>query len=646
MKAPHMIPFASRFRARVPALLLAVVALAVVSLPAQAQRAFSPRFSTITNGDVAGIGNINMHCDPAAGNAAQQQACLDSRTHTAGSGGLNNNSTNISMVHNDVDSDPSTINSSSATLNLPAGSTVLFAGLYWSAQGAAAVSNRNQVRFAVPGGGYATVTASQFDTVAGTSGRTDYQGFADVTAQVLAAGNGVYAVANIASGHNNANNTWAGWSLVVAYRNNGMPSRSLNVFDGLLRADGSNPILDLSVGPFITPPTGPVNSTLGVLTWDGDRASDDNGNGLEFGPTVPNLSVVSNAINPEQNFWNSTISVDGSHVTAGRTPAYTNTLGMDLDFLSPNTPLPNGATSAAIRLRGSASEVMNIGMVSLATDVFVPDLVSSIVKDVADENGGNVEPGDVLTYTISFNNSGEDGATNVFVTDPIPAGTTYVPGSLVVLSNNTDDGGATNGGAIGTMTDGVDGDVAEFTGNSVIFRLGEDDSAYDGGTGIGNGGVISAGHAASFRFQVTVDADVAPGATITNTAGVTHNAQTIPDFDASGSASASVTMTDETDLSITKSVEPESARVGDTVTYVLEVGNAGPLAADGAIVSDPAVTGLDCGAAVISCSATGDAACPASPTIAGLQGAGLVIPTLPVGGGVRIEFACEVTGTP
>ncbi|WP_202845510.1 DUF11 domain-containing protein [Luteimonas saliphila] len=649
MKVSSRIPFASRCRASFPALLLAAVGLSLCSLPAQAQRAFAQRYATIANGDIAGIGNINMHCDPAAGTAGQQAACVASRTHTDGSGGLNNNSTGVSMVHHDVDGDPATFNSSSATLDLPPGSMVLFAGLYWSGQASPTTPGRDSVRFAGPGGGYSTVTANQFDSLVGQEpSHPDYQGFADVTAQVAAAGNGVYTVADIATSRNATNNTWAGWSLVVAYRNNSMPTRSLSVFDGWLRADGVNPILDLSVGPFVTPPTGPVNSTLGVLTWDGDRASNDHASlpGLSFGTSAATLNPVSNGINPVNNFWNSTVSVNGAHVTAGRTPDYSNTLGMDLDFQPPDVQLPNGATSAAIRLRGSSSEVMDIGMVSLATDVFAPDLVSSIVKDVTDDNGGDVEPGDVLTYTISFDNSGQDGATNVLVTDPVPAGTTYVPGSLVILTNNTDDGGATNGGPTGAMSDAADGDQAEFAGGSVVFRLGEDDSAFDGGTGPGNGGLISAGHAASFRFQVTVDADVAPGATITNTAGVTHNAQTIPDFDASGSASASVTVTDEADLSIIKEVTPNSARIGDEVTYVLQVGNAGPLAADGAIVSDPAVTGLDCSAAVIACSATGDAECPVTPTIAGLQGAGLVIPVLPVGGGVRIEFACEVTATP
>lgn len=635
MKALLMIPSVSRFRTRIPVLLLAAAALFAASLPAHAQRAFSARYTNVAvNGDIVGIGNVNMTCSTSGTNGA---SCAGARTHTGGSGSSNNN--DFTMVYSDVDSDGSTTNSSRATLNLPAGSTVLFAGLYWSGQGTAA--NRNTVRFQTPGGGYATVTASQFDTLAGSSGRTDYHAFANVTAQVAAVGNGEYAVANIVS-LNNSDNTWAGWSLVVAFRNTGLPLRNLSVFDGWLRADGANPILDLSVSGFVTPPTGAVTSTLGALAWDGDRNSTDGSAGLQFGPSIASLSTVSNGINPANNFWNSTISVNGSHVTAGRTPAYTNTLGMDLDFQPPNVPLPNGATSAAIRLRGSSSEVIDIGMVSLATDVFAPDLVSSIAKTVVDENGGEVESGDVLTYTVSFTNSGQDGATNVVVTDPIPAGTTYVANSLRILTNDTNDGGASNGGLIGPMSDAADGDAAEFAGGNVVFRLGIDDSAWDGGVGVGNGGMISAGHAGSFRFQVTVDADMTAATAITNTVTVAHNAQTIPGFDAEGEASATVTTTDDVDLSIVKTVNPTAASVGDTVTYTLEVANSGSIGANNAIVRDPPVAGLNCSAATPTCSATGDAECPASPTIAGLQGAGLAIPSLPVGGGLVLQFQCTI----
>ena len=82
--------------------------------------------------------------------------------------------------------------------------------------------------------------------------------------------------------------------------------------------------------------------------------------------------------------------------------------------------------------------------------------------------------------------------------------------------------------------------------------------------------------------------------------------------------------------------------VGSSTTYNIVVSNAGTSSANGAKFTDPAVsnlsvTGVTCG------SATGGAACPTVPntTVALMQGAGIVIPTLPSGGSVTFS----VTGT-
>lgn len=103
---------------------------------------------------------------------------------------------------------------------------------------------------------------------------------------------------------------------------------------------------------------------------------------------------------------------------------------------------------------------------------------------------------------------------------------------------------------------------------------------------------------------------------------------------------------DDLDLSIEKTASATTAAVGDSVTYTLDVSHLDGVDGSGAVVRDPAVDGLDCSAATLSCSESGGAVCPASPTIGALQGAGLVIPTLPVGGGVSITFACTVVEVP
>ena len=81
---------------------------------------------------------------------------------------------------------------------------------------------------------------------------------------------------------------------------------------------------------------------------------------------------------------------------------------------------------------------------------------------------------------------------------------------------------------------------------------------------------------------------------------------------------------------------------GGSTTYTIVVTNNGPSSGDGAVFTDPAVANLT--VTSVSCgSAGGGAACPSVPytTIALMQGAGIVIPTLPPGG--RVTFSVNAT---
>ena len=211
---------------------LAVTAFAMAwccaAVPAQAQvvRAFGTRYSSNQKGDITLIANTIMSC---SGNGA----CTNGRNGSGGS--VDNN--DFTMVYVDADADASTISSSSATLALPVGTTVVFAGLYWGGDNATAA--RNTCKFATPAAGYASITASQLD-VSGT----DYSAFADVTTRVQAGGNGVYWAANILSTPN-ATNVHGGWALVVVYADPAGTLRNLVVLDGTRMC----PLLQTSAQP-------------------------------------------------------------------------------------------------------------------------------------------------------------------------------------------------------------------------------------------------------------------------------------------------------------------------------------------------------------------------------------------------------------
>lgn len=257
-----------------------------------------------------------------------------------------------------------------------------------------------------------------------------------------------------------------------------------------------------------------------------------------------------NAVNPQTDVFNSSISALGSNLTT-RNPPFLNTLGYDADLFVPNTPLPNGATSAVVRV-ASSSEVIDLGVVTLSTNIFVPNIKDGFIKSVTDLNGGSVVPGDVLEYTINFANPGNDPATRTVVVYPIPPNKAYVPGSIALSSNTTRM-------PTGSRTDTAGDDTAEFDAgnNRVVARVGRNASATAGG-------LFKPGDAQQLRFRVTVNAATQRGTLVDNFATVTYRAQTVgtditdvsdADAVAAGDQPARVVVASP-DLSVTKTHTP------------------------------------------------------------------------------------------
>ncbi|MCW2830328.1 MAG: hypothetical protein JWP31_1020, partial [Aeromicrobium sp.] len=333
---------------------------------ATADRNFDVRFSTNDTGDIDIFGNTLMTCPSSANDcAAAQQAAVSS---SANSDIINNH---FKMVYVDVDGDSSTFNSSRSTVMTPAGSTVLWAGLYWGARTAGGsggsdapnASIRNTVKFRAPTDtAYTTLTATTLDD--GTVGV--YQGFVDVTARVRTGGSGVYTVANVQA--STGEDTLAGWSLVIAYRDTSEPARNLTVFDGMKSINGSASG-SISVSGFKTPPAGDVNTTVGFVTYEGDLGLVGDGASL-------NGKTLSDAQHPATNFFDSRISRDGAMRTTNA-PSYPNNLGFEQSMLTVGKPyLGNGDTSATIVLT-TAGDVYAPGVVTVATELYAPKIVQT-----------------------------------------------------------------------------------------------------------------------------------------------------------------------------------------------------------------------------------------------------------------------------
>jgi uncharacterized repeat protein (TIGR01451 family) len=349
---------------------------------------------------------------------------------------------------------------------------------------------------------------------------------------------------------------------VVAYHDQTLPARNLTVFDGYQTVNGANPTVNIPVSGFVTPLSGPVQTTLGFVAYEGDR-------GMVGDTARLDATTLTDAVNPATNFFNSTISYHGSLVTS-KVPDYPNQLGFDTDLMDASGLLANGATSATIQVH-TGGETFLPGVITFATDLYSPKIVPD--KTVTDLNGGAVRRGDVLEYHVTGTNTGDDGAADVVVTDAIPAHTTYTPHSLVVVSSP--------GGIAGHKTDASGDDQAEFAGGTVTFRVGT-------GADEANGGLLAAGESFEVRFRVRVNQSTPGGTAIVNRATVDLHGQTISGLHLRDeSPPVSVTVAAAADLAIVKTLAPRPPVAGRPVTFTLRVSNLGPDDATGVTVTDP-----------------------------------------------------------
>jgi len=416
-------------------LTLALIGL-LAPAAAQADRAFGSRYATTARGDLTLIGNTLMTC-PGTG-----APCPDAQ-----SGAVVADDNNFVMDRVDVDGDGTTFDSSAATATLPAGSTVLFAGLYWGADTSAGASGaaapnaaaKDTVRFKVGTGAYQTLTAAAADVYTSTLQPTRYQAFKDVTSLVSASG--TYTLANVQSG--TGTDRYAGWSMVIAYRDATRAIRRLNVYDGLGSVGVGSPYSTTLTG-FHTTAASPT-AKFGMIAYEGDR-------GLTGETVKINGQTVSDAFNPADNFFNSTFTVNGARFTA-KTPNYENQLGYDADFNSAAAgTVPATASSATLDFT-SSQDVYMPGVFLLASDEgpatnTAPPVVSGIARDgqLLTATTGTWDGTPTITYAYEWQRCDSAGAACAPIagaTGPTYSLTSADVGSRVrVLVTATNDAGS------------------------------------------------------------------------------------------------------------------------------------------------------------------------------------------------------------
>jgi uncharacterized repeat protein (TIGR01451 family) len=241
--------------------------------------------------------------------------------------------------------------------------------------------------------------------------------------------------------------------------------------------------------------------------------------------------------------------------------------------------------------------------------VFIPRLAAN--KTVAPT--GTQNAGSTLTYSVTMTNNGKADSIGATLADAIPAGSTYVAGSTKL-----------NGVAVPDVSGAM-----PFATAAAVNSAGQ------------AAGVIAVGATATVSFQVTINGDAT---TVANSA--------VADVDGPGgeppttTPPVSTTVQPVANVSITKTDGVALVLSGTTTTYTIQVSNAGPSSANNTVVIDPAATGLNCTA--VTCAAgdlVGGAVCPATLTMAALQGTGLTIPTLPASSSMKLQVTCTVTAT-
>ena len=580
----------------------------VVNPPSAANHHFGqPIFSADARGDIVTVGNLATRCDsgrqqwetPAQG-VGHAAACLLSYVGAATIHGPGPNFNTIPPPRNndfymepvDFDADVSTFSSSSARLAIPSGSTVLFAGLHWNAAyeipGVSQVSpamfqQRNEMKLKAPGStNYTTIPAD--DTwLLQLGGTNSYAGYADVTSIVANGGAGNYWGADVVA-CNGFGGCFGSWTMTVVFANSNEPARNLQVWHGWEQTVPGSTQTHTVTG-LAPPPSGPVTARIGVVNADGDRGYPD---AFEISsPSHPSWVPFGTADRPfspadAPDWFNSTTNAYGQRRTNNdATPNVVLNMNQDLALVEDDTTIDNTDTSFTFRTRsmpGSGEGLFN-QVVHSAVLIYNPEI--DLAKSLSPP--GPVDQGDEVTWTLDVSNAYIDDVREAVVTDPIPPGLTFVPGSIEYST-----GGPSS--ILGTKTDAAGDDEAEYDSQSrtLTFRVGAGATASAGGV-MGVSPAQDDSDSVSITFRTTVD--VPAEQTVTNRASAYGEGRALDDpygpLVTQDIADADIAAAARFDLGITKTDGGAVIRkVGDRFTYTLVARNAGPSVAHGVVVRD------------------------------------------------------------
>ncbi|MDA2088301.1 DUF11 domain-containing protein [Bacillus thuringiensis] len=202
------------------------------------------------------------------------------------------------------------------------------------------------------------------------------------------------------------------------------------------------------------------------------------------------------------------------------------------------TPIAGGTTFNGLATSNSAGTQINLA------DINGTKSVNKLFTDI----------GETLTYSIALANIGNIAATNVIYTDPIPSGTTFIPGSVTVNGVTQAGANPANGISIGS---------------------------------------IAANSTTTISFQVLVPS-IPQTNPILNSGTTTYQYIPVPNQPAvSGTDKTNIvsTQVNNATVTMTKAVDKNFADIGDTLTYTVSFTATGNTNANNVIFTDVIPTG-------------------------------------------------------